>query len=164
MEIINIRFERLSRIPVSELLGRTGTYVIWDSQAKTAPTYIGEGNVLSRLVSHLDRFVKPIDGYVACQNGNSRQQEKSYAEIVEAVLIEVARETDRRPRINVASGKLRALDSIYQSHGVVRVNVRGYDPFAPPRAARRLSTARVVTLRKHGTDLIEHDWRRLRSG
>jgi len=163
--IINPTFERLSNVSVTRLLGCMGTYVIWDSQAKARPTYIGEGNVLKRLVLHEGRFARPLDGYVALSEAETWQRAKSYAEILEAFLLKIAEATDRSPSVNRVAGKLRGLESIFRSHGTVRVNVRGFDPFQPPWAARRLALAKIITVRDR-SDVgvtMEHDWR-LRRG
>jgi hypothetical protein len=161
--IIDTAFQRFSDVSVAALLGCMGTYVIWDSQARARPSYIGEGNILERLVLHQNegRLARPLDGYVAVFEANTWQRAKSRAEILEALLIAIANETDRKPSVNRAKGKLRALDSIFRDHGVVRVNVRGFDPFAPPWAARRLALARVLTIRNRGESgvTLEHDWR-----
>lgn len=161
MHVIDAQFERLTDIPVGFLFGCMGTYVLWDSQAKARPSYVGEGNILKRLVQHVERFAAPLDGYVAPLHEPSWQRAKAHAEIVEALLLHVAYETDRGPSTNVASGKLRALDAIFRSHGTLRVNVRGFDPLLPPWAARPLRGAKQIVLRDltDGTALVEHDWR-----
>jgi len=161
MLIINPTFERLSNVSVVDLLGRMGTYVLWDSQARARPSYIGEGNVLRRLVLHEGSFARPLAGYVALAEAETGQRAKTYAEILEAFLLEIAHETDRSPSGNRAAGKLRGLESIFRSHGTVRVNVRGFDPFSPPWAARRLQLAKIITIRNHGEAgvTIEHGWR-----
>jgi hypothetical protein len=61
--------------------------VLWDSQARARPSYIGEGNILKRLVAeHAARFALPRDGYAAPLDG-SAQRAKADAEIVEALLL-----------------------------------------------------------------------------
>jgi len=168
MHVIDAHFARLSDVAVTDLAGCIGTYVIWDSQAKARPSYIGEGNILKRFVQHLDRFAWPLDGYVAALRAQTWQRAKADAEIVEALMLAVAENTDRKPSVNVASGKLRGLDSIFRSHGTVRINIRGYDPFTPPRAARAINGIKRIVLRdlSDGSALYEHDWqlrRRLRT-
>jgi hypothetical protein len=65
MHVIDACFRRLSEISIPDLLGEIGVYVLWSGRAKARPSYIGEGNVLSRLVNHHDRFSKPFDGFAA---------------------------------------------------------------------------------------------------
>lgn len=161
MHVIDVLFERLSESPATFLLGRIGAYVLWDSQAKALPSYIGEGNILERLVEHAERFALPLDGYVAPLDASTSQRAKADAEIVEALLLAVAHETDRGPSVNVARGKLRGLDAIFRSHGTLRLNVRGLDPLVPPRAARPITGTKQIVVRDSGdgTALLEHDWR-----
>jgi len=162
MHVIDIDFARLCYTPLGDLLGKIGVYVLWDGQARARPSYIGEGNILKRLVvEHIDRFAWPIDGYAAVLYQSSWQRAKADAEIVEALLLEVAKRTDRAPSTNVAPGKLRALDAIFRTHGSLRVNVRGFDPLMPPETAPSLSTTKQIVLRDVSDDsaTIEHDWR-----
>jgi hypothetical protein len=161
MHVIEAQFERFSEASVAFLLGQIGAYVLWDSQAKARPSYIGEGNILKRLVEHVERFALPLDGYVAPLYGPTWQRAKANAEIVEALLLEVAYRTDRRPNVNVAPGKLRGLDAIFRSHGTLRVNVRGFDPLMPPRTARPIVGIKQIVLRDFADDaaLLEYDWR-----
>lgn len=161
MHVIDAKFERLSDIPVAFLLGSIGTYVLWDSQAKARPSYVGEGNILKRLVEHADRFALPLDGYVAPLQESTWQRAKAHAEIVEALLLEVAYRTDRGPSVNVAPGKLHRLDAIFRSHGTLRVNVRGFDPLTPPRVARPIAGVKQIVLRDFSDDtaVLGHDWR-----
>ena len=161
MHVVDVEFARLSDISVAFLLGRIGAYVLWDSRAKARPSYVGEGNILKRLVEHIERFALPLDGYVGPLNEPTWQRAKAHAEIVEALLLEVAYRTDRRPSVNVAPGKLRRLDAIFRSHGTLRVNVRGFDPLIPPRVARPIAGVKQIVLRDFTDDtvLLEHDWR-----
>jgi hypothetical protein len=135
--------------------------VLWDSQAKARPSYIDEGNILKRLVEHVERFALPLDGYVATLDAPTWQRAKAHAEIVEALLLEVAYCTDRGPNVNVAPGKLRGLDAIFRSHGTLRVSVRGFDPLMPPRTARPIVGVKQIVLRdsSDGTALLDYDWR-----
>jgi hypothetical protein len=167
MHIIDADFERLSDIAIPDILGDLGVYVLWSGRAKARPSYIGEGNILRRLVTHHDNFPKPFDGYAAVlTNGNGPwQRAKADATIVEAMLLRVAEETDRTPAVNVAAGKLRPLDDIFQQHGTVRINVFGLDPLRPPEELPRITGRKCIVLREttDGSIEIEHDWRLRRS-
>jgi hypothetical protein len=169
VQVIDVTFERLTDASVASLLGCIGAYVLWDSQAKARPSYIGEGVILKRLTDHVYRFAYPLDGYAAPIFEPSPQRAKAYAEIVEALLLVVAHQTDRRPSVNVAPGKLRALDAVFRSHGTLRLNIRGFDPFLPPRNARPLSTPMRIVLKDlpDGSLTIDHSWnsrRKLQAG
>jgi hypothetical protein len=161
MHVIDATFERLADVSVASLLGNIGAYVIWDSQAKARPSYIGEGVILKRLTEHVYRFAFPLDGYVAPIFEASPQRAKAHAEIVEALLLVVAHQTDRTPSVNVAPGKLRAIDAIFRSHGTLRINIRGFDPLTHPRHARPISATRRIVLKElpDGSLTIEHNWR-----
>jgi hypothetical protein len=170
MHIITVKFRRLSDLTIPDLLGEIGVYVLWDGHAKARPTYIGEGNVLQRLVRHESRFAKPLDGFAAILTNSTRtwQRAKADGTIVEALLLRVASDTDRRPAVNVAPGQLRALDDILGRHGTVRIHVRGCDPLRPPEELPTLTSSKQIILRESGSGELEvqHDWRlrRLRRG
>jgi hypothetical protein len=163
MHIINARFERLSGMSVPMLLGEIGVYVLWSGRARARPTYIGEGNILSRFVKHHDRFAKPFDGFAAVLSHQhiSWQRAKADATIVEAILLAVAKDKDRMPSTNVAPGKLRDLDNILRKHGTVRINVTGLDPLRPPEENPRLRKRRCIVLRFNPNEDFEvhHEWR-----
>lgn len=161
MHIIDIHFEKMTYMPITYVLGSIGVYVIWDSQAKARPSYIGEGNILKRLVEHNNRFARPLDGYVALLDISPWQRAKADAEIVEALLLEIASATDRSPSVNVAWGKLRRVEGIFERHGTLRVNVRGFDPFIHPATARPLVATKRITVRpdNDGDMLCEHNWK-----
>jgi hypothetical protein len=116
---------------------------------------------VKRLAEHVNRFALPLDGYVAPLNERTWQRAKAHAELVEALLLEVAYRTDRGPSVNVAPGKLRALDAVFRSHGTLRLNVRGFDPLMPPDSARPMKSMKQIVLRDYsdGTADLAHDWR-----
>ncbi len=160
MHIINAHFEKFTTAPVYSLLGSIGVYILWDRQAKARPTYIGEGNILKRLVEHTNRFAAPLHGYVAVLDTDPWQRAKADAEIVEALLLAVANNTDRAPSTNVAPGKLRRIEDIFAAHGILRVNVRGFDPFSHPATSRPLTSTKQIIVRpcEDGSLLCDHDW------
>lgn len=168
MHVIDAVFRRLTDCSVPDLLGELGVYVLWDGMAKRRPTYIGEGNIIKRLVEHHGRFAQPLDGYVAVLStrGVSHQRAKANGMIVEALLLEVAEDTDRRPSVNVAPGRLRSLDDILRRHPTVRINVSGLDPLRAPESLPRLASAKRIVLRaSSGGDIdVDHDWRLRRQG
>jgi len=168
MEIVRAEFFRLDEVPLSSLIGAVGVYVIWDGKAQSRPTYIGEGSILERVGQHASRFTRPFDGYLAVLGDWSAKRPKREAEILEAVLLAVASDTDRLPTQNRAPGKMREIDRIFRSHGTLRIGVTGYDPLLIPGQARASTRAKTATVRYVADDLpyiLEHDWRlrRLRS-
>ena len=163
MHIIKIKFHRLREVNLADLVGAVGVYVIWDSRAKARPTYIGEGTILKRFAEHSTRFARPFDGYIGILGDTSGKSPKREAEIVEAVLLEIAEEMDRIPSANKASGKFTWLVRIVRSHSQLRINVSGYDPFGIPGRTRRLSTAKSIQLKfMEGEVYMRHVWRKRR--
>jgi len=162
MEIVRAAFERLNDVPLSDLIGVVGVYVIWDGRAVARPTYIGEGTILDRIGQHASRFSRPFDGYVALIGDWSSAKAKREAEILEAVLLAVARHTDRWPTQNKAPGKTHGFERVFRSHGTLRINVSGYDPLLVPGRTPRLTSPKVATVRYLADGLpyeLEHGWR-----
>ncbi len=162
MEIVRADFLRLDEVPLSALIATVGVYVIWDGKARARPTYIGEGTILQRVAQHASRFTRPFDGYLALLGDWSGNRPKRDAEILEAVLLAVAEETDRLPTQNRSPGKMRAIHRVFRSHGTLRISVTGYDPLLIPGQARRTTAAKVATVRYIADGLpyiLEHDWR-----
>ena len=162
MHTINADFHRLSDISVIDLFGVIGVYVLWRGRALARPSYIGEGNILSRLVTYHGNLPNIFDGFVAALSHPeiSSQKAKANAEIVETMLLWVAHDTDRVPRSNIAPGKFTALDRIFRNHGTVRINISGMDPLRSPEAHPIIRDRKVITLRYAGGGLpnIEHEW------
>src|SRR6266480_5227646 len=160
MHVIDACFRRLSDISIPDVLGEIGVYVLWSGRAKARPSYIGEGNVLSRLISHHGRSSRPFDGFAAVLSGADVpwQRAKSNATIVEAMLLCVAQDTDRAPAENLAPGTFRALDDLFERHGTVRINVSGFDPLRAPEESPRIQGCKRIVLR-NATGELEHDWR-----
>lgn len=104
---VTVEFTRFEDITFAEVLCGIGVYVIWDSQTRAKPSYIGKGNILSRLSSHDEKFAFPVKGYIALIGNTGSKRESRDAEVVEAMLLEVARVTDRWPTHNRNSGKVK---------------------------------------------------------
>lgn len=164
MHTIYADFQRFRDINLVELIGATGVYVLWDASAKARPTYIGEGNILKRFTDHVRRdnrrFSHPWNGYVAIINGSTRNVHKSESLIVERLLLDVAKDTDRAPSVNSNPGHGRRVLSHCQN-GMLRIVVRGYDPLAPPWEAAPLAGSKAIKVRAVGVNeyALEHDWR-----
>src|SRR5438132_6724667 len=105
MRVIKASFQRIVETILPDLIEAVGVYVIWDGQARARPTYLGEGTILKRLAEHSTRFALPFDGYIAILGDLSSRTAKRESEIVEALLLSVAYETDRLPFHNQAPGK-----------------------------------------------------------
>jgi hypothetical protein len=153
-------FVRFDDISFGDILRGTGVYVIWDSQAKVKPSYIGKGDILSRLSSHDGNFAFPVKGYIALVGNSGQKNEDKDALIVEALLLEVARNTDRWPIHNKKSGSIALLKRVYDRKGVIRLTLKGCDPFGPPHARRILDEPKQIwfELDNDGIGAVQHHW------
>ena len=120
---ITAEFKRFDEVSFADALRVTGVYVIWDSQARAKPSYIGKGDILSRLSSHDEKFAFPVKGYIALIGNRGRRAESRDSEIVEALLLEVARDTDRWPPHNGKAGAIGLVRRIAERENQVRVTI-----------------------------------------
>ena len=156
---LHAHFERLDEIAVAELFEAVGTYVLWDSQARSRPSYIGEGDLLRRLSDHSVKFAMPLNGYVAVLGDPSRKYFKTDSELVEALLLEVSERIGRYPLHNRQQGSTTAIEKTFQNNRVVKVYISGFDPFEPPWRPKRLRRKHAIRLSTaRGNILIDHPW------
>lgn len=157
---ITVEYARFEDISFADVLRGTGVYVIWDSQARAKPSYVGKGDILSRLSSHDGKFAFPVRGYIALIGNDGLKGENRDAEIVEALLLEVARATDRWPTHNKKAGNIGLLRHIAEKENQVRVTIEGCDPFGPPQAPRYLDPPKQIWFKqdRDGGDVVEHHW------
>ena len=161
---IKAKFQRLYEVALTDLLGATGVYVIWDNKAKARPTYIGEGNILKRFTDHVERdgrkFARPWDGYVWIIRGSTRNVRKAESKAVEKLLLDVAQLIDCKPSVNKHPGSSSAVLN-YCQREKLRIAVSGYDPFLPPRRAKALVGTREIKASWDGDQgyAITHNWR-----
>jgi hypothetical protein len=162
VHIINLTFTPFNRTPFSILFRAIGVYVIWDGRQKIRPSYIGEGNILERFAKeHTRRFSRPIEGYVAVLGDISNRSHKPDARISERLLLEVGKIIDRYPTVNISEGFLKPIRDVFENHGVLKVNVNGFDPFFAPWSPRPLNTKKFIHLRRQDNGIgITHSWRR----
>ena len=171
MYTIDAEFQRFRDVNLVKLIGATGVYVIWDARAKARPTYIGEGNILKRFTDHVKRdnrrFAHPWNGYVAIIAGSTRDVHKYESTVVERLLLDVAKDTDRRPQVNVHPGHVSRVLRFCRDE-MLRIAVSGYDPLMPPSESKPLTRIKEikVTASADGDDSYDFtcDWnlRRLR--
>jgi hypothetical protein len=130
MNVVEARFERLSDVPLADIFGAVGVYVLWTKDAVARPSYIGEGNLLRRLNEHVhDWLGRTGDGYVAILGYTSERPSKFDAEVVEGTLLEAADRLGRFPIRNEQGPRMRALWSRGQrGHNTIRVKIRGWHP------------------------------------
>lgn len=166
MEIVQAEFMRFDEVALSSLIGAMGVYVLWDGKSRVQPSYIGEGAILERLAQHAKRFAWPLDGYVAVMGDWSTLRTKRQAEVVEAVLLLVAGDTNRTPVHNDAAGKLTAVRTLLRGHRRLRVKVIGRDPLQSPWRSQRLAGSKWATFtveRGHADYMLDHEWHRRRA-
>ena len=168
MEIINLDFQSISEVPLSYLFGSTGVYALWGPQAVRRPTYIGQGQILDRLVHHTKKLSPNFQGIVARTDLDcTRARAKDDAEIAEAFLIWAANYLDKGPTRNINSGCWKKMIGLSTSYGRIRINITGYDPLKKPGTQGwRLAEKKVATLngffREGGLWVADMDipWRR----
>lgn len=162
MRVIEVTFERFSDVTMDRLPGALGVYVIWSSKSRVKPAYIGEGEILSRFEYWARNLPLPLRGFVAILSYGSQREVKADAEIVEALLLNIADEINRWPTNNEKSGKRSNIEKIFKRHGVLRVNITGYDPLLAPNLSR-MKGKKIITVQidKEGIIEINHrHWKR----
>lgn len=166
MHVIDAYFDLLNDVPVSKLFGFVGTYILWDGQARVKPSYIGEGNILERIVEHSRDYAMPLIGYIAILGEATLAGAKRDAEILETVLLEAAAQTRRSPPNNSQAGNRRGIASLFKKHGVIRVNLAGYNPLSPPRLRRIFEERKEIRLieDESGNIYMSHPWRSRHGG
>jgi hypothetical protein len=161
---IDATFLRFDRVHIGDL-GATGVYVIWDGYARAKPTYIGEGHILKRLADHSQRdgrrFARPLDGYIAVLCGSTSGVHKTESRVVERLILDVALQTNREPKVNVRPGAATVVEYLCRGDPTLRVAIRGFDPLLHPSKARPLSSPKYIRawLGDGNGYEIEHDWR-----
>lgn len=157
---INVTFQRLDEISVSDALGMVGVYVLWDNRSTARPTYIGQGNVINRLSEHAGRFALPILGYAAFIEKQSPKKTKLRLLAIETLLLYVGASTDRYPNNNASQGSYGRLWDALEDHSTLRLSVRGYDPFVPPLRPRLILGTKRITLKDTTIEdeMLVHDW------
>jgi len=89
------------------------------------------------------------------------QSVKRDIQIVEAVLLWIAKDTDRLPGQNAKGGNFSRLSALFANHGVVKVYVDGYDPLQDPATGKRLKSKKTakIWIADDGDFELEDDWR-----
>src|SRR5262245_38155773 len=101
MYVVDAVFHRLSDLSITDLFGAVGVYVLWTRDAYARPSYIGEGDLLSRINDHVHGWLgRSGEGYVAVLGYTSERPSKFDAEVVEGTLLESAARLGRLPARN----------------------------------------------------------------
>lgn len=164
MEIDSFEFEKLSNTKIAEYFGAVGVYVLWDSQAKKVPSYIGEGGIFKRFSDHENNFAHPIDGYVAF-GGYATDGIKSYkkdSELLEAVLLHISERIGKEPKHNRQKNYKTPIEKYFNSNRVLKFKIEGYDPFSHPDAKEKIRPQEIVLEKKQNKlHLTKHPWKKL---
>ena len=167
MNIIKAEFVRFSEVSLFDTLGSIGVYLIWDSKSGKTPSYIGRNSILNLLVESDNQLVPPLDGYIAILGHEYDQKAKRHkedAEMLEAALLWIAKETRRLPRNNIKDARLGVIGKWFSDHGGVKFYLYGYDPFSSPHSPKEIKgEKRMVKIVTGGKDdaSIEYNWNKL---
>jgi hypothetical protein len=163
--IRKVKFQRFRDVSLHECVGIIGVYIVWDQNSNLIPTYIGKGNLFDRLDSHHSKFKPPLDGYVAILGEVGDSKAGQHAEMLEAMLLFAADETNRLSKNNRQGGRFAKTKKQLRRHSIVRALITGYDPFSPPRFRRLLSGNKKyfrAFVGDNGSLEIEHKFQCLR--
>ncbi|MBI3806245.1 MAG: hypothetical protein HY281_01840 [Nitrospirae bacterium] len=142
MKGIHATFQRISDISLDTALNAVGVYVLWKGRSRVRPAYLGQGYIIQRILGHAKG---QLSGVVAIFDRGTPNQNKTYAEIVEAALLDIAEEVDRFPTENSKRGNWKEVLRAVSRHGKLRVTVREYDPLLWP-GYPRMSQKKVITI------------------
>lgn len=164
MEIDNFEFEKLSDTNISDYFGAVGVYILWDSQAKKVPSYIGEGGIFKRFSDHEKNFAHPIDGYVAF-GGRISDGIKSYkkeSELLEAVLLHISERIGKEPKHNRQKNYTTPIKKYFKSNRVLKFEIEGFDPFCHPDEKEKVRSKEIYLERiQNKIHLTKHPWKKL---
>lgn len=161
MYVINAHFARLDQTPITNFFGGFGVYVLWSPSAKVRPSYLGEGNVISRFAqSHIDYFGPDSRGHAALLSGQSA---KSDGETLEMALLAVAEDINRWPVHNRRGGNKKHIGHLWKK-GInrIRLNLSGYHPLKrDSKLSRRTPLHMVLEESSRGIHVeVQHPFRR----
>src|SRR6185503_19364384 len=116
MHLLKASFATFQKVTLYQCIGCLGVYFIWDNEAQLIPTYIGAGNILDRVKNHHARFKRPLDGYIAFLGKVGDKEAMHHAEVLEGMLLEVARCTNRLPTENRQLGRTAKTRVLLNEH------------------------------------------------
>jgi hypothetical protein len=163
MKIDKFTFDLLSKAPIADYMGVVGVYILWDSQAKKKPSYIGEGGILKRFSDHETNFSHPINGYVT-EGGHiscRSQLIKKDSELLEAVLLHIAARIDKDPIHNQQTNYKSPIAKYFKNNRVLRFELEGYDPFLNPSKSEKLRGKEIYLEKvQNKIHLKSHPWKK----
>ena len=160
MHVVKAKFERIRELTVDSAINNVGVYVLWAPKNWIKPTYIGEGTFLQRCIDHHKGRRSPMEGFAALLGDKSKKKNKRDAQIVEALLLEVAADVRRSPSRNRKAGNSKSIKKLFDRNDVIRVKVSGFDPLLDP-SYPRMKTNKFIRLRMHrnGEITFRHGWK-----
>ncbi|MGD0090323.1 MAG: hypothetical protein ABSE73_10425 [Planctomycetota bacterium] len=164
MHTIDLTFRRAGDWTLEELMDGIGVYCLWSGNAKERPSYLGEGDVLKRIVTDHMRDSNKVgrtvfDGFIAIRGYKPDAQAKEDCQIAEALLLFVAERTDRAPTHNKNLGLQTKVEEMMRKHPTLRLTVRGCDPLRPPGC--QPIDKKGFTVHQRGNELcFDCDWRK----
>jgi hypothetical protein len=160
---IDAQFLGLDEIPFLEMMYATGVYVLWTRDALARPSYIGEGDVLARILHH--RNEKPwgesvTEGVVAIMTSDNPKQRKHDAEVLEAMLLEAAEQIDCSPTYNTHPGKFkRVFARLGGFDKSIRARITGAHPFKRATSLREPAFLHARWMLEIQDYFLEQPWR-----
>ena len=143
-----VTWYRLDEVPLSDLFGTYGIYVLWDSGGDERPSYIGSGSLLTRLARHFRRESAKCrlcpDGYVGLVGPERGEGVRIYTDAITHLLHDVATDVGRSPRSKLSVSSPEALLEVLRQHGSYSVSFHRHDPLMPPRSGFPLTDARTI--------------------
>ncbi len=186
MEVLKVDCKPFDEISLYEIINysKTGVYIIWDSRSKKRPTYIGEGDLMSRLCSHRniknEGFAKPIDGYViniyqiskktsttnvTKYNDEITEKElKQNSELIEFIMLYLANQNYLAPIKNISSGKSKTLEKKFiNNNRTLSICLNGYNPFISVNNSKKLKKEIIIKIqvKKGELFLVGNDYKKL---
>lgn len=126
---IDCKFQKFSETNLLDIIHYYAVCVIGDGKTKKKATYIGYSeNVVTRLFNLANNCLEfPINDYIALF------EDEEEALLSETLLIDIGTETNRIQDHNRKPGSLKFIEKFYKKHGMVKINVSGFDPFSAPK-------------------------------
>ena len=161
MNIDEFEFEPFSEVRLLDLFNTIGVYVLWDSQAKKNPSYIGEGKFFNRFNEHEDKYAHPINGFLAIGGyKETPSKPKKDSELLEAILLHIADRIGKTPLHNSQKNYKSPILKYFKNNRVLRFVVSGYDPFSNPEDDKKIRKAEIYLCKKDNKLLLEkHPWK-----
>ncbi len=101
------------------------------------------------------------DGFVGILNAGTPKLNKFNAEILEALLLEIAKAIHRPPTQNGRAGHIQKVGKILKTVRLIKVHIRGYDPLLntnrPPIKDKKVISAGQS---RDGMICLAHGWNR----